>query len=385
MNPTLAPSPDPLAPEASPPEPDAAPGRSCTHCGAALADGQGWCLECGAAAPGALRSRVPARAGLILLALTGVLVVGAAGAAYAALSTPSKKILVAGTPTATPPAADAPGPAAAATSPPTGPTAATPPPVTPPVKAVTPTVPKVTAPTVTPTTPAITTQAPGVTPPPVVAPPVTTTSQSSSTETASGPTPLLLDSDATSDYNPNNLSEQNFGDPSLAIDGDTTTSWSAQVPTVPLPGGDAGLLIDLRSPQKLASLHVVTDTPGATFVVLGATGAQAPATIAGPGWTELAAPHAVKGKLTFTLATKGHHYRWLVLWILGVKGHPVSSLAAAAASVATTSTLSDAALSTTSTTTTTSTSTSTSTSSSTTTTNTSPLATVDVNELTVYP
>ena len=218
---------------------------------------------------------------------------------------------------------------------------------------------------------------------------MSTSKSTSATQTASGPTPLLLDSDATSDYNPNNLSENNFGDPSLAIDGDTTTSWSAEVPTVPFAGGDAGLLIDLRSPQKLALVNVVTDTPDATFVVLGATGAQAPATITAPGWTELTAPHAIKHTLTFALATKGHHYRWLVLWILGVKGHSVASLtatAASAASDATTTSLSDTALSTTSTSTSsTSTSTSTTSSTSSTTTNTSPLATVDVNELTVYP
>jgi len=131
---------------------------------------------------------------------------------------------------------------------------------------------------------------------------------------------------------------------------------------------------------------VVTDTPGATFVVLGATGAQAPATITAAGWTTLTAPHAIKHSLSLTLTTKGHHYRWLVLWILGVKGHGVASLTAAAASVATTSTLSNTALNTTSTSTSsTSTSTSTTSSTTSTTTNTSPLATVDVNELTVYP
>jgi len=382
-------------PEQTPEGP--APERTCSHCGSALADGQGWCLECGAAAPGSLRSRVPTRAGAVLLGLTIALMLAAGGAAYAALRTPSKHIIVAAVggpatgPTG-PATTDGATGATGAAAPATGTTTPPPPTVTPPTTGAPTTIPKVTAPAETPPAASITTQAPNVTPPPAVQ--TTKTTTTSSTHTATGPTPLMLDASATSDYNPNNYSQENFGDPSLAIDGDTTTSWSAQVPSTPNAGGTAGLLVDLNSPQKLATLKLITGTPGTTFAVLGANGSQAPATIASPGWTQLAAPIAVKHNQTFTLTTKGHHYRWLLLWILGVKGSPTASLPATVATVASAASASTASTASSSATlnagnaaaTTTATSTSTtSTTVSSSAANTSPLANVLVNELTIYP
>ena len=372
----------------------AGPARDCSHCGAALADGQDWCLECGAATPGALRSRGPARAGGMLLALTAILVVAAAGAAYAALRTPAKHIVLRAGPVTT----SALAPAVGGATGPTGATGAATPPstgttlvpaVTPP-KTVTPAIPKVTAPVI----PATTTPAPAVTtqPPAVVTPPsssITTSHTTTTTHTVSAPQPLLLDPTATSDYNPNGFPASNFGDPTLAIDGDPTTSWSAQVPTVPPAGGSAGLLVDLRTAQSLASLKLVTDTSGDTFAILGANGAKAPSTIGDPGWTRLAAPHSVKHTQTFKLVTKGHSYRWIVVWILGVKGGPVATLPSTVATAATAST-STASAATTSgasgaTATTTTTGQSTVTTTTTSTSNDSPLVTVDVSELSLYP
>ena len=40
---------------------------------------------------------------------------------------------------------------------------------------------------------------------------------------------LLLDTNAASTYNPYAYPASDFGDPSLAIDGDVTTGWTAQV------------------------------------------------------------------------------------------------------------------------------------------------------------
>ena len=390
MSTTPPSTPESAAPEAPGHGPPPSP-RTCTHCGSALADGQGWCLECGAAAPGSLRTRVPTRAAAIIAAATVGLVLAAAGAAYAALHTsPHKVVLTAAAPPPAPPAPSA------GTTGPTTPTPLTPA-VVPPAGTTTPTVPKVTPPATPPppvSSASITTTAAAVTPPPTVAPPTTST-QTTTTQTSSAPTALLLDSNATSDYDPNNLGAQAFGDPNLAIDGDTTTSWSAQVPVTPPVGGSAGLLVDLNSGQSLASLKLVTHTSGATFAVLGANGAHAPATIAATGWTQLAAPVAVKkSPHTFALKTKGHRYRWVLLWILGVKGGAVATLpstvagataaSTAAVSTSSTQTLSASALSSSGSTTTSTTST-TSTTTSTSTTVSGPPATVDVNELTLYP
>ncbi|HEX4466875.1 MAG TPA: hypothetical protein VH025_06785, partial [Solirubrobacteraceae bacterium] len=57
----------------------------CGSCGAAMAPGQDWCLDCGVGAPGTVGT--PGwRSAVTILGATAVLVLGAAGAGYAALS-----------------------------------------------------------------------------------------------------------------------------------------------------------------------------------------------------------------------------------------------------------------------------------------------------------
>jgi hypothetical protein len=79
-----APAPAPEAePQAEAPEPEV---RACTHCGAALADGQDWCLECGTAVKQG-RSPLPGwRTGAATIIATVVLASGAVAAAYAAIN-----------------------------------------------------------------------------------------------------------------------------------------------------------------------------------------------------------------------------------------------------------------------------------------------------------
>src|SRR6202012_1208447 len=60
-------------------------GTSCAKCGAALAPGQDWCLQCGAGGPDSMGSNVW-RPWALVLGVTAVLLLGAAAAAYAALS-----------------------------------------------------------------------------------------------------------------------------------------------------------------------------------------------------------------------------------------------------------------------------------------------------------
>ena len=58
---------------------------------------------------------------------------------------------------------------------------------------------------------------------------------------------ILLDTNAASTYNPYNYPESDFGDPSLTIDGDTTTGWTAQVEPATAPKMAEGVLIDLKT------------------------------------------------------------------------------------------------------------------------------------------
>jgi hypothetical protein len=81
---------EPQAPEAIPDpaaEPAPAPvGRACANCGAALADDQEWCLECGTAVRSGRPSLPGWRTGAATVVATVVLASGAVAAAYAAIT-----------------------------------------------------------------------------------------------------------------------------------------------------------------------------------------------------------------------------------------------------------------------------------------------------------
>src|SRR5262249_12730013 len=70
------------------PDGESAVARSfpCQTCGAPMAPGQDWCLECGTAAPGRLGRRPGMRTATTVVGLTLALVAGAVTAGYAAIS-----------------------------------------------------------------------------------------------------------------------------------------------------------------------------------------------------------------------------------------------------------------------------------------------------------
>jgi hypothetical protein len=165
--------------------------------------------------------------------------------------------------------------------------------------------------------PATHTAAP-VAPPPSPAPqPAAPTKPSHPSPPAPGTPggPILLDTDSASTYNPSGYPDSRFGDASLATDQDSTTSWTAQVEPSTAPRLAVGLLIDLKAPQKLGTLNLVTSSPGMVVEIYGARGATAPATITDPGWTRLGSARAVKRNEQFTLGTAGHSFHFLVVWI----------------------------------------------------------------------
>ncbi|HEY2570511.1 MAG TPA: hypothetical protein VGI27_03515, partial [Solirubrobacteraceae bacterium] len=101
----------PAGPEQAAPTEAHAPARQCSKCGAALLDGQDWCLQCGTGAPESLRARTPTwRSAAVILTTLAILVLGAAGAAYAALSKGGGKAAPAVTTVAQVPAATTPPP-----------------------------------------------------------------------------------------------------------------------------------------------------------------------------------------------------------------------------------------------------------------------------------
>ncbi len=338
-----APSEQPTAGSAAGPGPPA-PGpdateqatRTCANCGAPLGDGQDWCLQCGTGVPDSLRTRAPTwRSGAVLAGTLAVLVVGAAGAAYAALSKDDSK----------------PRTATATVAQATTPAAATPTPVQPPSGSLAPTV---TAKIGTPTTikplaglgaikaPKIPSAVPtpkgsivapslqhlgGVVTPTVKIPSVKIRKSAKQAPVPAGeahPEALLLDTNAASTYNPYAYAATNFGDPSLAIDGDASTGWTALVEPANAPKLAEGLVIDLNTARRLSALTLVTTTPGMTVQVYGANGATLPGSITDPAWVPLS-PSLTEGKKRTRIKFGGttaaaqqnakKPYRFIVLWV----------------------------------------------------------------------
>ncbi|HEV3047097.1 MAG TPA: hypothetical protein VGY13_07015 [Solirubrobacteraceae bacterium] len=292
--------------------------RPCKKCGAPLLEGQDWCLQCGAGAPGSLGG-AGWRGLVAVLGAVLVLVLGAGAAAYAALSKGSAKPTV-----LTKVVAQAPAPVTS--------TPATPPPTTPGTPAKTPKAakglpglgsgkpPKIPLDAVTPKASEKVTTTPAGNSPTTP----TTPTKPASTPPA-GETPeenqqaaILLDTDAAKTYDPYGYPASWFGDPSLAIDGDTATAWTAQIDPATAPKLAEGLLIDLKSEQRVSVLQLVTSTPGMTVQVYGTAARTAPTSITDPAWVPLSAPRLAK-KRTLRLALRDSKktFSFVVLWISG--------------------------------------------------------------------
>jgi hypothetical protein len=182
--------------------------------------------------------------------------------------------------------------------------------------------PKIPLAAATPTTPAVVTPAPEAT-----TPAATTPKSSKQTPVPAGeahPQALLLDTNAASTYNPYNYAAANFGDPSLAIDGDGSTGWTALVEPTVAPKLAEGLIVNLNTSRKLSALALTTTTPGMTVQAYGANGQTPPASITDPAWIALT-PSLIERKrhvrITFGATTTAAQqaakkpYRFIVLWI----------------------------------------------------------------------
>lgn len=285
--------------------PAPATGPLCANCGHAMAPEQDWCLNCGAAAPGSVYS-AGWRSAAGIAAVTIALVLGAGVAGVAALSKKQPATPVTTTTIAqVPPATTATPGATTPTTPATGlPGTTTPPKI--PLKAITP-LPTTTTPTTsTPTTP---------TPEETKSKEETSKTGGSGTEKKE-PEPILLDTNAAQTYNPYAYPASGFGDPSLAIDGDNSTGWTAQINPATAPRLAEGVLIDLKTAQKLSAVKLVTTTPGMIVQVYGANGHTVPGSITDKAWVPLSHSLTVKKHhARIGLRNKKKSYRFVTLWI----------------------------------------------------------------------
>ncbi len=291
-----------------------------------MAGTQDWCLQCGAGAPGSLGT-ASWRAAATIIGVSAILLLGAVTAGYAALSKGTHKARVASTVIArsTAPAASAP-----LTSTPLPPkTLGTPTTIKPalPLTAIKPPkipltaiAPKAIAPKILLPTKAVTTTgssgAGTNTPTTTAGTPSSTTTAATGESSETQPESILLDTDAASTYNPNAYPATDFGDPSLALDGDTSTGWTALVEPALAPKIAVGLAIDLKSSRKLSAAELITATPGMTVQIYAANGSTLPASISAPAWVKLTSSMVLKTRhehIKLRDSTKA--FRFVTLWI----------------------------------------------------------------------
>jgi hypothetical protein len=126
---------------------------------------------------------------------------------------------------------------------------------------------------------------------------------------------IVIDTNAATTYNPDGLPASNFGDPTLAIDGETSTAWTALVEPAVAPKMAAGLVVDLKSAQRLSTLELVTSTPGMAVQVFGSTAAAAPASITDPAWSRLSKVVVAKHTTRIKLGKPKQGFRFVALWV----------------------------------------------------------------------
>ena len=288
-----------------------------------MALSQDWCLQCGAGARGSIGS--PGwRSTATILAVTVLLALGAAAAGYAALSKKTPK-----PPTVTTTVAQAPVTSATTTTP----TISTPstsakiplplgttvkPPKIPLPLGTGVKLPKITPPgslgtSTTSTTNTIGSTGTGTN---TTSTPSTSTTGGSGTAGESQQAAILLDTNAASTYNPYNYPVAEFGDPSLILDGDMATGWTAEVNPTRAPKMAEGLLIDLKTRQKLKAVKLATASLGMTVQVYGANAHTAPTSITDPAWVPLSHSQVVTKKhIRIKLRNATRAFRFVTLWI----------------------------------------------------------------------
>jgi hypothetical protein len=283
---------------------------------------QDWCLNCGTAVAGTLSKRPGWRAASTIIGLTLILVLGAIGASYAALTGDGKP--KAATPASAPAQAQVTPTPPAQTTPatPAQPQQTTPSATTKPKK-----IPEVKTPNSGSTTGAPITPAPA-SPAPTTAPPTTstpTTSTPSQTGTGAGtttgqqtnpgPQAIQVAGDAGKAYDPYHRIKAG-GEPERALDADAATSWYVD-PTNPQQIG-VGYAVDLGKLQGIREIELQTPTPGFRIEVYATDETALPPDILDTRWSHITNVSNVgakgDGKEKIVLGAGTTKYRNLLLW-----------------------------------------------------------------------
>jgi serine/threonine-protein kinase len=133
-----------------------------------------------------------------------------------------------------------------------------------------------------------------------------------------GTAPLVgigLAADAAHGYNPFGSPSDEHPNPGLAVDNDPNTYWSTQhYNNADLAKPGTGIYVDAAPGVVARQLTVMTDTPGFTAEVYGASGDTAPATVPGT-WIQLAPPMTIQSPAHIALDSGHGKLRFFLLWI----------------------------------------------------------------------
>jgi hypothetical protein len=128
--------------------------------------------------------------------------------------------------------------------------------------------------------------------------------------------PIVLKGKAASTYDPNGYPEADFVGPKLAIDGITTTAWTAATAPELSPKVHGGLLLDLAKKRRIAKVGVISRTLGMTVEVFGTAQRHAPKSIESQGWRKLSGVHLVEERNSSIVLKRMPEVRQLLIWVL---------------------------------------------------------------------
>jgi hypothetical protein len=294
--------------------------RACPACLASIQPGRDSCGSCGTPLRGRFGPLAGPRSPSAIAAIGLALVAGVAGVGYVLLALPAGTPPGASTARAPSPV---PSPVAAGlrtTAPrfparvgatgPTTPTATSGALVAPKIPKVTPT-PVASAPA--PSTQSAPTPASAqiaATTAPAASPPASATTPSA---TAPGAT-IRLAAGGAATYNPYGAPAGSFGAAAKAIGGNPLSSWTYRLD--PSSGGatKVGLVVDLRSAERIGSITLSTGSPGMAVEFYGASG-PLPGTITDRAWVHLASRTAIGPQMTVGLGARDKSFDHVLIWI----------------------------------------------------------------------
>ncbi len=127
-------------------------------------------------------------------------------------------------------------------------------------------------------------------------------------------------------FNPLGSPSSEHPEASLAIDNQLGTAWTTQTYySGALNKAGVGLYVDARPMTAARVLRIFTTTPGFTATIY-ARKDQPPLTWPDTGWTKISTPTVVSHKQDIQLTSSSTKYRFYLVWITSLGGHPSLAL-----------------------------------------------------------